>query len=814
VKAIDLFDQRPSFLCTFYYSLGFHIIIIALLLSIPLRSGGVGPALAKRFSISLNTEERTLKTGQSRKVAPTKAANPPETSGKETDDTEGLEEITGPIANTEKSAPSDQGGAELKFAEVSEQHELLTAASPVETARTMVLEGKDDKLQTADKEKLPPKPLEREESPVRSDKPDMKPLVPLPVRASAGPDREHSPKEIPAEKQPSVTAGRIAVPHGEIKRSPADSSNQRPAQEIISPSSALPQIEKQGITLMEDSPAQPLRKEENLTDKKEKAAEKPVMPAADTAGHNVVQEKNSPASPLISQNAQPESAPAVRAVGELLSPAIEGKMAMPPPPASEVSAENVAPAPTTMAAVQSVTDLNNHPSAEKQYEQTPAQKITSVDLTASHETSSKAVINQGIIEATPSLKTRSDHMGTTKVITPTSDKSHEKTLPLPGASEDKTKPVSVPHPEGPAKIEASAKPESSPSSLGLKTDNKGPEAEKAGNRVPDAAPAAPVHFGKPHTLQKSHERGLEKSSGDIIAPTPEMPGKALHIESDSKNAPGVTATKAALEETAPSAPATSEMPALLPSADKKLPLLPMPYPGTLRPADVTARQDTAIPGIAGQTGKDLQEPATPVRGNEMQSENTARLGMPLPEVLFFKDIQIEIYLKGSGIPSVFTLFTKKPYPLPSRKTVIAREEAVESATNTNIRGLDTPGIKHTISVARAEKGRYSFAIENRGKDGYEADILFHFFERKEKEKIKEYRKVQLPAGAIIRFRFVLPDAVFWDDDVFSAEIEDSNYITKVQSESGLVWREEKEPLTSEKTLSSDAQQIPVLFMPK
>jgi len=74
---------------------GLHIIIIALLLSIPLRSGGVGPALAKRFSISLNTEERTLKTGQSRKVAPTKAANPPETSGKETDDTEGLKKLLG-----------------------------------------------------------------------------------------------------------------------------------------------------------------------------------------------------------------------------------------------------------------------------------------------------------------------------------------------------------------------------------------------------------------------------------------------------------------------------------------------------------------------------------------------------------------------------------------------------------------------------------------------------------------------------------------------------------------------------------------------
>jgi len=315
-------------------------------------------------------------------------------------------------------------------------------------------------------------------------------------------------------------------------------------------------------------------------------------------------------------------------------------------------------------------------------------------------------------------------------------------------------------------------------------------------------------------LHQSHESGQGKSNGDIIALSPKMPGKALPIEVDGKDAPKIATTNAAPEIAAPSSPAASETPALLPSPDKKLLLPSLLYPGISRSAEVAARQDTAMPEMAGQTGKDLQEPATSVSGNEIQSKNTARLGMPLPEVLFFKDVQIEIYLKGGGIPSVFTRFTKKPYPLPSRKTVTKQEEAVESTTNTNIRGLDIPGIKHTISVARAEKGQYSFAIENRGKDGYEADILFHFFEGQEKDRIKEYRKVQLPAGAIFRVRFVLPDAIFWDDEVFSAEIEDSQYITKVQSESGLVWREEKEPLTSEQATDSNAQQIPVLFIPK
>jgi hypothetical protein len=402
-------------------------------------------------------------------------------------------------------------------------------------------------------------------------------------------------------------------------------------------------------------------------------------------------------------------------------------------------------------------------------------------------------------------------MGATKVIPPASEKSHEKTLSLPESIEGKTKTVSVPHPESPAKIESNGKSESSPGSLGLKTDKKGPDAEKTVNRVHDAAPAEPAHSGKSEKLQQTHESGQGKSNGDIVALSPKMPGKALPIEGDSKDAPKIATTNASPEIAMPSPPEASEAPVLFPSPDKRLPL---PYVAVLRPTEVAARQDTAVQEMAGQTGKDQSKPATSAGGNEIQGENTARLGMPLPEVLFFKDVQIEIYLKGSGIPSVFTSFTKKPYPLPSRKTVTKQEEAVESRTSTNIRGLDVPGIKHTISVARAEKGRYSFAIENRGKEGFEADILFHLFEGQGKDRIKEYRKVQLPAGAILMFRFVLPDAIFWDDDVFSAEIEDSKYITKVQSESGLVWREEKEPMTSEHTINSNAQQIPVLFIPK
>jgi hypothetical protein len=42
-------------------------------------------------------------------------------------------------------------------------------------------------------------------------------------------------------------------------------------------------------------------------------------------------------------------------------------------------------------------------------------------------------------------------------------------------------------------------------------------------------------------------------------------------------------------------------------------------------------------------------------------------------------------------------------------------------------------------------------------------------------------------------RFLMPDAVFWDDeDFFSGNIEDSSYITKFNYDKGLIWKEEKD----------------------
>jgi hypothetical protein len=59
--------------------------------------------------------------------------------------------------------------------------------------------------------------------------------------------------------------------------------------------------------------------------------------------------------------------------------------------------------------------------------------------------------------------------------------------------------------------------------------------------------------------------------------------------------------------------------------------------------------------------------------------------------------------------------------------------------------------------------------------------------------MKEYKSFPLPPSTVTKFRFLMPEALFWDDtDRFSGSIEDSRSVTKFRYETGLTWKEEKE----------------------
>jgi hypothetical protein len=172
-------------------------------------------------------------------------------------------------------------------------------------------------------------------------------------------------------------------------------------------------------------------------------------------------------------------------------------------------------------------------------------------------------------------------------------------------------------------------------------------------------------------------------------------------------------------------------------------------------------------------------------------EKSPPLGIPVPDVLLLKDIRIEVFLKDADMSDVLLHLLKKAHPMENRKDDSVKQKEVEVVEETHIAG--TSGIKRVFYVAKAEKGLYTFVIINKGNKAYEADVVFRLFERKAGGRIKEYKSIELPPNTALKLKFILPEAVFWDDEYyFTGTIESSNTLTKFNDKTGLIWKEEKD----------------------
>jgi hypothetical protein len=167
------------------------------------------------------------------------------------------------------------------------------------------------------------------------------------------------------------------------------------------------------------------------------------------------------------------------------------------------------------------------------------------------------------------------------------------------------------------------------------------------------------------------------------------------------------------------------------------------------------------------------------------------LGIPVPDALLLKDIRIEVFLKDADMSDVLSHLFKKAHPMENRKDDSVNQKEIGVVEEKNIAG--TSEIKKVLYVAKAEKGLYTFVIRNNGNKAYEADVVFRLFEKKAGERIKEYKTVELPPDTALKFKFILPEAVFWDDEYyFTGTIENSDTLSKFNDKTGLIWKEEKD----------------------
>jgi hypothetical protein len=207
----------------------------------------------------------------------------------------------------------------------------------------------------------------------------------------------------------------------------------------------------------------------------------------------------------------------------------------------------------------------------------------------------------------------------------------------------------------------------------------------------------------------------------------------------------------------------------------------------------------SLPGLASATGpagpvavehSAGAPPLPPFVGQadlpELQKES---FGLPVPAALLAKDIRVELLSGPAEMPRLAVQLLSRPYEKAGEKYLKSALKPVE--LDEKPQRTDGERVKRTFVVANAERGVYTFLIRNTGADTCSVAVAVVLYGSTKSERKKAFETVEIAPRSSFKVRFILPDALFWDDDSFSGSIEDSNSVTKF-TYGGLLWREDKE----------------------
>jgi len=148
-------------------------------------------------------------------------------------------------------------------------------------------------------------------------------------------------------------------------------------------------------------------------------------------------------------------------------------------------------------------------------------------------------------------------------------------------------------------------------------------------------------------------------------------------------------------------------------------------------------------------------------------------------------------LKETDISNISMRLLKNVHPMANRKEKQTEVSLLEGTREAH--SVDTSAVRKTFSVLRTAEGAYTFAIQNQENETFAADLVFLIFPGKKGERTKKYAAVELSPHTTVRFKFILPEAIFWDDEEhFSGKIENSDTMTKFNQKTGFVWKETKD----------------------
>jgi hypothetical protein len=766
--------RGPSFVKTFFYSFLFHSIILFLVLSIPIYSGGASyGSYGGEYSVYLSSEGPAERPRRPQRAAVTRMENASEPAGKGKPSVEENAQSNPPQLDKEETPATEEEESGSKVVEAPAMKEVLP---PGVTGQGPVPEENEVKQEADIAEPATENIVEKAKKGDISERDQLTALNVADGNTVSAPDQTKKPEKKPdiiAEKPPKQMDDDKKVMPEELRR---EHGKALPREEVPVPAIKQEMPEKDVKTLPMQSPAAPPQKVEPIT-------AKTVTVASETSKEVTMppsmQERGSPQPPDVKLTPEPNPAASEEKPLQDISvtPAVSPVMTLPIPEEKAVSsaietAQSIGP-PVSPA---KNDEKNNKPKVEvaKQVDEAGGKTVPPKFLTRHGESSVEKEIKARGAGALLPGKDSARIKGNGKTPARDIDQGGTQTF-LPAISSGREEAADHKKSAGGDTSAANA-----PKQTIQKIDDAGGSHYDQLKRLPDA-PQKSAGMGSQKPDRELQTNGGENTS--LLRLAGSESGKkrtALHLE--SKLAGQLRTVFGDLPE-GPSLGGTKNGQPLQPAAEQGL-------------ANSGGAHTDVSPDVRNLPSSALEkkaepEPAVLAAGEEEAGKS--RIGIPVSEALIQKDISIEVFLEGLDRPAVLTKLFKKSHPELRRRRDRERQETVAGTVeNTISREPGKTGTRHVFSVTNAEKAAYTFVLENKGEEARTVDVIFRFYEGREKERDKEYHSRALAPGGMLRFTFIMPEGIFWDDeDRFSGMVEDSRTITKFNNESGLVWKEEK-----------------------
>jgi hypothetical protein len=203
---------------------------------------------------------------------------------------------------------------------------------------------------------------------------------------------------------------------------------------------------------------------------------------------------------------------------------------------------------------------------------------------------------------------------------------------------------------------------------------------------------------------------------------------------------------------------------------------------------------THLPSLAAPSQSTAQEikSSSIDKISELQDKETLA---DLPEtkgaILFepYGDLKFEIKIEEGLINNLKTTITYREFLKKQRNRPLKKSEVKYIRVEPKIINRGDNII--IVIVETAGEGIYKFMIESDNKP-FKASLAVKLYEKSAKEKSKTLGTMTVNDKTIAA-KILMPEGILWDDDsYFSGYMEDSESITKFNTDSGLIWKEYKE----------------------